>query len=87
MNTENEQLIDLITAQTRNLLETHWGDIDPCRDGDEDIKVAFIHKLSYEGTKRTVKTKISLAHRVTDEIEEEIDTAQVELPLEKGKRK
>jgi hypothetical protein len=85
---ESQQLIDMIAGQTRALLEDHWGDIESCRDGDEDIKVSFGHKLSYEGSARTVKTVISFSHRVKDEIEESIDTAQTELPIEaKGKRK
>ena len=88
--TETEQLIELITTQTSNLLKNHWSDIDSCRDGDEQIKIAFSHKLSYEGSNRTVKTSISFAHRVKDEIEESIDTRQTELPMkvtiEKGRR-
>jgi hypothetical protein len=85
---EPEQLIELIAAHTRQLLQDHWSDIDSYRDGDEEIKVAFSHKLSYEGSSRTVKTSISFSHRVKDEIEESIDTAQTELPIEaKGKRK
>jgi hypothetical protein len=87
--TEPEQLIDLITAQTRALLDSHWSDIDSCRDGEDDIKVSFSHKLSYEGSSRTVKSCISFSHRVKDEIEETFDFAQTELPIEapKGKRK
>jgi hypothetical protein len=89
--TEPEQLIDLIAGHTRQLLQDHWSDIDSYRDGDEEIKLSFSHKLSYEGSSRTVKTTISFAHRVKDELEESIDTAQTELPIkvtiEKGKRK
>jgi hypothetical protein len=89
--TEHEQLIELITAQTRNLLQDHWTDIDSCRDGQDEIKIGFSHKLSYQGTERTIKTTIAFAHRVKDEIEESIDTQQKELPLkvpiEKGRRK
>jgi hypothetical protein len=89
--TEHEQLIELIATQTRNLLQDHWADIDSCRDGEEEIKISFSHKLSYEGSERTIKTTISFAHRVKDEIEESIDTQQEELPLkvpiEKGRRK
>ena len=85
---ESQQLIDMIAGQTKSLLEDHWGDIESCRDGEDDIKVSLIHKLSYEGSARTVKTVISFSHRVKDEIEESIDTAQTELPIEaKGKRK
>ena len=86
---ESAQLIDLIAGQTKSLLEDHWADIDSCRDGEDDIKVSFSHKLSYEGSARTVKTVISFSHRVKDEIEESIDTAQTELPIEArgGKRK
>jgi hypothetical protein len=89
MSTEPEALIDLIAGQTRSLLEEHFGDIESCRDGEEAIKIAFSHKLSYEGTERTVKTTISFSHRVKDEIEQSIDTRQTELPIEvtKGKRK
>jgi hypothetical protein len=91
MSTETEQLVDLIVAQTRDLLQNHWTDIDSCRDGEDDIRIGFSHKLSYEGTERTIKTTISFAHRVKDEVEESIDTAQKELPLkvtiEKGRRK
>ena len=87
--TEPEQLIELIAAHTSSLLQEHWSLIDSYRDGDEEIKVAFSHKLSYEGSNRTVKTTISFAHRVKDELEESIDTAQTELPIEArgGKRK
>jgi hypothetical protein len=88
MNTETEQLIELIAAHTSSLLQEHWSLIDSYRDGEDDIKLSFSHKLSYEGSSRTVKTTISFSHRVKDEIEESIDTAQTELPIEaKGKRK
>jgi hypothetical protein len=85
-STEPEQLIDLITAQTRRLLKDHWPDIDSYRDGDDEIKLAFAHTLSYEGSERTVKTSISFSHRIKDSVEESINTAQAELPLP-GKRK
>ncbi len=81
MTTEPEQLIDLIAAQTRSLLEDHWADIQTYRDGDADIKLSFVHTLSYEGSERTIKTTISFSHRVKDEVEESIDTAQADLPL------
>jgi hypothetical protein len=84
---ETEQLIELIAGQTRNLLQNHWPDIVDYLDGDK-IKIGFSHKLSYEGNERTIKTTISFAHRVKDEIEETINPAQAELPIEtKGKRK
>jgi hypothetical protein len=84
--TEPEQLIDLIAAHTRQLLKDHWTDIDSYRDGDDEIKLAFSHTLSYEGDERTVKTSISFSHRIKDSVEESINTAQTELPLP-GKRK
>jgi hypothetical protein len=84
--TEPEQLIDLIAAQTKQLLKDHWTDIDSYRDGDDEIKLAFAHTLSYEGTERTIKTTISFSHRIKDSVEESINTAQTELPLP-GKRK
>jgi hypothetical protein len=88
MNTEIEQLIELIAAHTSSLLHEHWSLIDSYRDGDEEIKLSFSHKLSYEGSSRTVKTTISFSHRVKDEVEQSFDTAQTELPIEaKGKRK
>jgi hypothetical protein len=85
--TEPEQLIDLIAEQTRSLLQDHWPDIDSYRDGDDEIKLAFSHTLSYEGSERTVKTTISFSHRIKDEVENSINTAQAELPIEKGRRK
>ena len=84
--TEPEQLIDLIADQTRSLLQDHWADIESYRDGDEEIKIGFSHKLSYQGSERTVKTAISFSHRVKDEVENSIDTAQEELPIEPEKR-
>jgi hypothetical protein len=84
--TEPEQLIELIAAHTRQLLEDHWTDIDSYRDGDDEIKLAFSHTLSYEGSERTVKTSISFSRRIKDSVEESINTAQTELPLP-GKRK
>jgi hypothetical protein len=79
--TENEQLIDLIANQTRNLLQNHWPDIQDYLD-DGEIKVSFTHKLSYEGDKRTVETTISFAApRIKDSIAESIDVRQVELPI------
>ena len=81
MSTEPEQLIDLIAEQTRSLLKDHWPDIDSYRDGDDEIKLAFSHTLSYEGSERTVKTAISFSHRVKDTLEQSIDTAQADLPL------
>jgi hypothetical protein len=90
-STEPEQLIDLIAEQTRSLLQDHWSDIDSYRDGDDEIKLSLTHKLSYEGSTRTIKTTISFSHRVKDEVENSIDTAQEELPMkmtiEKGRRK
>jgi hypothetical protein len=85
---EPEQLIELIAAQTRLLLQNHWPDIRDFVDGGE-IKINFNHALSYEGNRRTVKTVIRFGRRVTDEIEDSIDTAQIELPIEarEGKRK
>ncbi len=79
--TETEQLIELIAAQTSNLLRDHWRDIDSYRDGDDEIKLAFSHTLSYEGSQRTVKTTISFSHRIKDEVEKSINTAQADLPL------
>lgn len=91
MSTEPTAIIDLITEQTRDLLAKHWTEIDAYRDGDADIKLSFSHALSYEGSERTVKTTISFSHRIKDEIENSIDTAQANLPLkvtiEKGSRK
>jgi hypothetical protein len=84
--TEPEQLIDLIAEQTRSLLQDHWADIETYRDGDSDIKLSFSHTLSYQGSERTVKTTISFSHRVKDEVENSIDTAQEELPIEPEKR-
>jgi hypothetical protein len=84
--TEPEALIDLIAAQTRSLLLANWSDIDSYRDGDNDIKLSFSHKLSYEGSSRTIKSTISFSHRVKDEVEQSIDTAQEELPIEPEKR-
>jgi hypothetical protein len=88
--TENEQLIDLISKQTADLLRSHWPDIDSYRNGDDEIKLAFAHTLSYEGDERTVKTSISFSHRIKDSVEESINTAQADLPLkvtiEKGRR-
>jgi hypothetical protein len=85
--TELEQLIELITAQTRQLLQDHWTDIDSYRDGDDEIKLAFSHTLSYEGSERTVKTTISFSHRIKDEVENSINTAQQELPIKVTIRK
>ncbi len=89
--TEHEQLIGLIAAQTSRLLQDHWSDIDSYRDGEDEIKLAFSHTLSYEGSERTVKTSISFSHRIKDSVEESIDTAQADLPLkvtiEKRERK
>jgi len=85
--TEPTQLINLITHQTERLLQDHWADIDSCRDGDEEIKISFSHKLSYEGSERTVKTAISFSHRVKDTLEQSIDTAQADLPLKVTIRK
>ena len=79
--TEPEQLIDLIAEQTRSLLQDHWADIDSYRDGDDEIKLAFSHTLSYEGSERTVKTTISFSHRIKNEVENSINTAQADLPL------
>jgi hypothetical protein len=85
--TEPEQLIELIAAQTRNLLQNHWPDIVDYLDGGE-IKVGFSHKLSYENSTRTVETTISFARRIKDSISESIDTRQAEFPIEaKGKRR
>ena len=79
--TEPEQLIELIAGHTRQLLQDHWSDIDSYRDGDDEIKLAFAHTLSYEGDERTVKTSISFSHRIKDSVEESINTAQADLPL------
>jgi hypothetical protein len=87
MSTEPEQLIDLIAAQTRQLLADHWTDIDSYRDGESEIKLAFSHTLSYEGSERTVKTSISFSHRIKDSVEESINTAQQELPIKVTIRK
>jgi hypothetical protein len=78
---EPEQLIELIAAQTSSLLKDHWADIDSCRDGEDEIKLAFSHTLSYAGSERTVKTSISFSHRIKDQIEQSIDTQQSELPI------
>jgi hypothetical protein len=86
MSTEPTQLIELITAQTRSLLEDHWNDIDSYRDGESEIKLAFSHTLSYAGNERTVKTSISFSHRIKDSLEESINAAQQNLPIEVPKR-
>jgi hypothetical protein len=82
MSTETEQLIELIAGHTKLLLQNRWPDILDFRDG-ADIKVSFTHTLSYQGEQRTIKTVISFARRVKDELEDTIDTAQTELPLRK----
>jgi len=88
---ESEQLIELITAQTASLLRDHWADIQTYRDDEDDIKVSLAHRLSYDGSQRMVKTTISFSHRVKDEIEGSLDTAQADLPLkvtiQKGRSK
>jgi hypothetical protein len=85
--TEPEALIELISEQTRSLLLANWSDIDSYRDGDKDITLSFSHKLSYEGSSRTIKSTISFSHRVKDEVEQSIDTAQADLPLKVTIRK
>jgi plasmid replication initiation protein len=82
MSTEPEQLIALIATHTRNLLKRHWSDIDSYRDGESEIKLAFSHTLSYEGSERTIKTTISFSHRIKDSLKESINSAQQILPLE-----
>jgi hypothetical protein len=87
---ESEQLIELIAGQTKLLLQNHWPDILDYLDGGE-IKIGFNHALSYKADTRMVRTTISFARRIKDEIKEFINTAQADLPLkvtiEKGGRR
>jgi hypothetical protein len=83
MSTENEQLLNLITEQTRVLLKNHWPDILEFRDG-LDCKFSFAHTLRFEGDKRSIKTSIFFSRRIKDEVTDWLDLGQAELPL-KGK--
>lgn len=86
MSIETEQLIELISSQTRVLLQNHWPNLLDCRDGDGEVKVAFTHSMSEQGHERTVKTVISYGRRIKDELEESINTKQIDLPLDGAKR-
>jgi hypothetical protein len=84
--TEPEQLIELISGQTRTLLQEHWTKIENYRDGEAEIKIGFSHALRYEGNLRVVKTMISFSHSIRDQVEDSINTVQTELPLRGAER-
>lgn len=76
---ENEQIIDLISRQTKALLENHWLDISDFRNDEESIKIGFSHNIGYEGQARVVETTISFAKRIKDKAVDSIDTDQMHL--------
>lgn len=78
---ENEQIIELISRQTKILLSNHWTDITDFRNGGESIKVGFSHDIGYEGQERIVESTISFGKRVKDSTVERLDTDQMNLNL------
>jgi hypothetical protein len=74
---EPEQIIELITKQTKVLLNNHWADITDFRDSEESIKVGFSSLIQYQGQERVVETTISFGKRVKDSTVEQFNTEQL----------
>ena len=77
----NEQIIDLISQQTKGLLQNHWADISDFRNDEGSIKIGFLHNIGYEGQEHVVETTISFAKRIKDIAVDRIDTDQMHLNL------
>jgi len=78
---ENEQIIELVSKQTKVLLHNHWPNISDFRNGEESIKVGFSSLIQYQGQERIVETTISFGKRVKDSTLERINTEQMSLNL------
>ena|ERR1700741_1588354 len=78
---ENEQIIELVSKQTKVLLNNHWPDISDFRNGEESIKVGFSALIQYQGEERIVETTISFGKRVKDSTVERINTEQLNFDL------
>ena len=76
---EHEQIIELITKQTRVLLQNHWADINDFRNGEASIKVSLYHDIGYESQKPIIETAISFNKRIKDSIIGRLDTDQMPL--------
>src|ERR1700746_3588567 len=81
---EPEQIIELISKQSKILLQNHWPDISDFRDGGESIKVGFSSLIQYQGQERIIETTISFGKRVKDSTIGRIDTDQMNLDLSAG---
>ena len=78
---ETEQIIELVSKQSKILLQNHWADISDFRNGEESIKVGFSALIQYQGQERIVETTISFGKRVKDSAIERINTEQMSLQL------
>jgi hypothetical protein len=78
---ENEQIIELVSKQTKVLLHNHWPHISDFRNGEESIKVGFSSLIQYQGQERIVESTISFGKRVKDSTVERINTEQMSLNL------
>ena len=73
---EAERIAELIASQSKNLIASHWPDIEEYRDEEEQMKVSFSHQITYAGQKRIVESTISFNKRMKDTICDEFDTVQ-----------
>ena len=81
---ESEQIIELISKQSKILLQNHWPDISDFRDGGESIKVGFSSLIQYQGQERIIESTISFGKRMKDTAVERFDTDQMNLDLSVG---
>jgi hypothetical protein len=77
--TEAERLIELMVAQTRDLLESSWADLQNFRKRERKMRIAIVHTLEYEGDVRTVKTQIGFGAKFKDNEETSFNVSQMEL--------
>lgn len=81
-----EKLIRQLTANTLELLNDNWSQIESLAAADDELKIAMTHTITNIEEEISAKTTITFGCRIKDQTEHVVDTNQTELPLEVPKR-
>jgi hypothetical protein len=83
-----EKLIKQLAANTTELLNDHWAEVEALGSNGKELKIGMIHwVVNNAQAELTAKTVISFGRRIKDTVEHQVDDKQTELVLEPPKRK
>jgi len=79
---EPERLIKQLSANTTELLASHWPQVVALCGTDEELKIGIAHTVTDDGMgELTTKSTISFGCRIKDVVEHTIDASQGEFEL------